>query len=356
MTVASKYSTGKEAKYAVLFDLGGTNIRVATATIESLKFQMNTVYSQKLGEDKSEQAVKDIIREAYHHVLREAGMSQAVPPTCLVMAQPGRVHEGDGTISGLANFPWTQPFPMQSVLRDMSGCERIVILDDCDAALYGEVKAESSPLPSENATALMLMIGTGIGSALFIDNHLYKGSRRLIEGGHMILYPDGLACPCGQRGCLEMYSSGTAIGRRGQSLNLPPSGPSDSDSASASDSDPPGATTTTTTATTTTTTTTAEDVVLQAQWGHAASAGILHRAARDLAAGLVSMCRLYDPRVVILGGGVGAILFEEVKREFELLSWRLHDDARDIIITLASCSEAGLSGCMAIATELMNCN
>ncbi len=53
-----------------------------------------------------------------------------------------------------------------------------------------------------------LFIGTGLGAGLFQDGHLYKGAgHNAGEVGHMIVVPDGRACPCGNRGCLERYVS-----------------------------------------------------------------------------------------------------------------------------------------------------
>ena len=326
LKAVSPSSVGKEAGYAVLFDLGGTNIRVATATSVNSKFQMNEIYSKKISDNKSEKGICDLIREAYDQVLKQDGISSVNPPACIVMAQPGYVNESDGTISGLANFPWSRPFPLKSLLSNVSGCQNIIIIDDCDAALYGEVKSESSSLPSLDMTAVMVTIGTGIGTSLYINNALHKGSRGLIEGGHMILHADGLTCPCGQRGCLEMYSSGTAIGLRGQHENV---------------SGKPGSTVS------------AEDVVLEAQQGNTVATEILDQATKDLAVGLVNIVRLYDPHVIIIGGGVGAILFKKLRNEFQKLSWMLHDDVRDLKIVLAACNESGLSGCFAIATETM---
>jgi predicted NBD/HSP70 family sugar kinase len=93
-------------------------------------------------------------------------------------------------------------------------------------------------------------------------------------------------------------------------------------------------------------------VVREAQSGNKEAIDIVRQAARDLITGIINMCRLYDPRWVILGGAVGAGLFDEVQRQWKELSWKLHDDTRDIDIMLATCDEPGLSGCMAIAAEL----
>lgn len=317
---AGGVSVGEAGQYAVLFDLGGTNIRVATTTSTSASSSvaMNSIHTIRIGDDKSEDAVVSLIRDAYQHVLSRDGRSLLQPPACVVMAQPGRVDDRDGSISGLANFPWRVPFPMTKVLRDLSGCNDIIIVDDCDAALCGEVKLGSAVLPyaSPEAVVVMVTIGTGVGTALWVNDSTYKGSRKLIEGGHMILYPGGLLCPCGQRGCVEMYCSGSAIATLAQVKGVGES---------------------------------AEDVVSQACRGNLSALQIISDVTKDLAVALVSMCRLYDPRVIVIGGGLGAALIDKTRVEFLQASWKLHDEAQDVRIVLASCEESGLSGCMAIA-------
>lgn len=63
---------------------------------------------------------------------------------------------------------------------------------------------------------IMLTIGTGLGGAIYLDNlgiwhgENYQGA----ELGHAILYPGGKRCTCGQLGCAERYISGTAIEER----------------------------------------------------------------------------------------------------------------------------------------------
>ena len=59
-------------------------------------------------------------------------------------------------------------------------------------------------------------IGTGIGAGIIIDGEIYRGANgNAGELGHVPVLPDGPLCDCGNRGCLEALSSGTAIGRRG---------------------------------------------------------------------------------------------------------------------------------------------
>ena len=60
-----------------------------------------------------------------------------------------------------------------------------------------------------------LTLGTGVGGGIILDGHLWHGSEGMAgEIGHMTIVPDGLPCPCGNRGCLEAYVSATGIVRR----------------------------------------------------------------------------------------------------------------------------------------------
>ena len=60
----------------------------------------------------------------------------------------------------------------------------------------------------------MLTIGTGLGSGLILENRLWSGAGGFAaEFGHVTVEPDGLPCPCGNRGCLEQYVSASALVR-----------------------------------------------------------------------------------------------------------------------------------------------
>lgn len=319
-------SKNDESQHVILFDLGGTNIRAASAIYLNAELKMNSIYSRAIS-NKSEDSIKGLLAEIFDHVLQKDGISREFPPRCVVLAQPGVVNEHDGSIDGLANFPWSSPFPMMSVLKSISGCDNIIMTDDCDAALYGEMMSSNRESSMAGKTVVMLTVGTGVGTSLFYNDAIYKGARRLIEGGHMIIHPDGLSCPCGQQGCLEMYCSGTSIGLQGQALNI----------LQAADEDVGK--------------TTAEDVIREAHAGNAIAIEIVKRAAKDLALGFVNVCRLYDPNVIIVGGGLGPELLHEAKKEFWNLSWKLHDDGANIDIVPVKCEESGLSGCLALAKE-----
>ncbi len=65
-------------------------------------------------------------------------------------------------------------------------------------------------------TLVCIAIGTGIGGGVVINGQLHLGIGGTAgEFGHHIVEPEGLACGCGNRGCLELYASGPAIAAMG---------------------------------------------------------------------------------------------------------------------------------------------
>jgi len=64
------------------------------------------------------------------------------------------------------------------------------------------------------SSCVVITIGTGLGSGLILDGKLWTGSGGFAaEFGHITVYPEGALCPCGNRGCLELYVSAGALVR-----------------------------------------------------------------------------------------------------------------------------------------------
>jgi predicted NBD/HSP70 family sugar kinase len=60
-----------------------------------------------------------------------------------------------------------------------------------------------------------LNLGTGLAAGLVLGGRLWRGSRGVAgEIGHIPVDPAGPLCPCGQRGCLELMASGSAVARQ----------------------------------------------------------------------------------------------------------------------------------------------
>lgn len=131
------------------------------------------------------------------------------------MAMPGPFGVEGLTSVGPTALPGWQDFPLAAELRRLTGME-VTVENDATAAAIGE---RLYGVARHLSSFIYLFVGTGLGAGLFIDGHLYKGSRHNAgEVGHMIVRSDGLECWCGKRGCLERYMSLRAAY---ESLDLP---------------------------------------------------------------------------------------------------------------------------------------
>lgn len=120
------------------------------------------------------------------------------------MSMPGPFGVEGLTSVGPTALPGWHDFPVAEELQRLTGIA-VLVENDATAAAIGErLYGVAKNLDS----FVYLFIGTGLGAGLFLNGHLYKGSRHNAgEIGHIIVRPGGLACGCGKRGCLERYVS-----------------------------------------------------------------------------------------------------------------------------------------------------
>ncbi|MDV2684263.1 ROK family protein [Alkalihalophilus lindianensis] len=88
----------------------------------------------------------------------------------------------------------------------------VEIDNDANVAALAEVKLG---VAKNFSRALLLTLGTGVGGGVIINGRILTGPNGGVgEFGHMILYPGGILCSCGRKGCKEQYISGKALQRR----------------------------------------------------------------------------------------------------------------------------------------------
>lgn len=124
---------------------------------------------------------------------------------------PGIVHFEKGTVLESPHFPEWRDFPVRGLLSEALSLP-IFIDNDANMAALGELRwGYGKGLRS----FIMLTLGTGIGGALVLNEKLWRGEEGFAgEVGHIVVEADGLACPCGGRGCLELYASAQALRRQ----------------------------------------------------------------------------------------------------------------------------------------------
>lgn len=123
---------------------------------------------------------------------------------------PGLVDPVAGIATYATNLGW-RDVPLRQLINDDLGVP--VALDhDVRAGGLAEARLGAS---MGVAHSLFVPVGTGIAAALIVDGAIYAGAAGAAgELGHLIVAPDGEPCACGQRGCVETYASASAISRR----------------------------------------------------------------------------------------------------------------------------------------------
>jgi len=125
---------------------------------------------------------------------------------------PGFVNSNTGIVEYAGgNMPGLTGCALKSILETRYKIP-VVVENDANAAAIGEGFIGSAQSVN-NFT--MISLGTGIGGAIVVNGKLTRGHSFCAgEFGHSILVPGGKDCSCGEKGCLEMYASGTAIYKR----------------------------------------------------------------------------------------------------------------------------------------------
>lgn len=191
-------------KYYIGVDLGGTNIKVSLFD-ESFR---------KLGEKRTPTEVKygseHVLIRIYNAVtdlLTELKLT-AEDICCMGMGVPGILDIKNGISRFSPNFPKWEEVP---IVAWMENHLRIPTFIDNDARvnLYGEWKFGAG---KNRQNVLMITLGTGLGGAAVVDGRvIYGATGSAGEIGHINMYRQGRECRCGSTGCLGRYVSALGI-------------------------------------------------------------------------------------------------------------------------------------------------
>ncbi len=186
--------------------------------------------------------------------------------------------------------------------------------------------------------ALLLTLGTGIGGAIVVDGKLVRGALGSAgEFGHMVIDLDGPRCQgnCPSRGCLEAFASGTALGR---------------DALDAARADPAGALGR---ALAEGRAITGALVTELAHDGDPIARAVLRRVGEHLGVGIASLVNVFNPSVVVVGGGViaaGELLLEPAR---EVVMERALSPSKEAarIVAARFGAESGMLGAATLALD-----
>jgi glucokinase len=214
---------------------------------------------------------------------------------------PGLVTR-QGVIRASPNLTDVADFDVGGLLSRRLG-RPVVVDNDATCAAVAEWRAGAA---RGHRDAVVVTLGTGIGGGLVVDDQVVRGTNGFAgEIGHMVVDPNGPACPCGRRGCWERFASGSALGAMGRAVVR-----AGGLVASTRLVDDPGDLR-------------GEHVCALAGEGDPEAIGVIDEFARWVAVGLVGLANILDPSCIVIGGGLTSsrdVLMTPVRRHFaELL-------------------------------------
>lgn len=149
----------------------------------------------------------------------------------------------------------------------------VYCLNDANAAALGECFIGRG---KGFDNVLMITLGTGVGGGIVIGGKIFGGTRGIAgELGHFTLYQNGIPCPCGKVGCYESYAATTALVRRAKEAT--------------GEAELNG-----------------RIIFERAQAGDETMLAVLDSWIDDIASGITGLVHIFNPQLVLIGGGVSA--------------------------------------------------
>jgi glucokinase len=197
--------------YSIGVDLGGTNLRAA-AIDASGKILEKIAGSTNFSEGRD--AVMSDIVAAMSALRARYGTAEL---TGIGIGVPGFIQFKEGIVRSANNLPFLENFAMRDALEHQ--LNSIVILEnDANAAALGEKWMGAG---RDTDDLVLLTLGTGIGGGIISGGRILRGYLGMAgELGHVMVVPNGLPCGCGSQGCVEKYSSATALSAMARLLQL----------------------------------------------------------------------------------------------------------------------------------------
>jgi glucokinase len=320
--LVERYEMTPISELVAALDIGGTRYRVA------LVDRRMRMVARSEGRTLPQEGTKRAIARMAQHLQRmqEEGGKSRIKAVGVAIASP--VDPQTGILYAPPNLPAWDGVSLLELFQQHLGLPTF-IGNDANLAALGEQQFGAGRGVKE---LIYLTISTGIGGGVITDGRLLLGSGGLAgELGHITVDRRGARCPCGNTGCVEALASGTAIARIARERleageqstvlrkvkNL-----------------------------------TAEVVFEAASQKDPLAKDIVETAALDLAAAIVSMIHMFNPELIVLGGGIGysqwpvlAPVVEEYVRRHAMRQFQ-----RDIRFTASALGDdAGLLGAASLA-------
>ena len=309
-------------------DIGGTKIAVGLVSSDGkIAYQLRAPMVANQGPEAAFEAVTaavDLLREQH-----------STPILGIGLCAPGPLDPRRGVVLNPPNLPCWRNFALASRAAEKYGVP-VKVDNDANAAALAEARWG---VARGYRHVFYATIGTGIGTGIVLDGQIYHGHTGSAgEGGHMSIDYHGPVCGCGKRGCIEAFAAGPAIGARARAKIAANPDRNSKMLALAHGR---------------------VDEITSKTVGEAYAASddlareILEETANLLAVWLGNVIDMLDPQVIVMGGGVAAMLtpfFETIKKE--LPAWSVNPNSSKLpLLTAHYGVDAGIAGGAALIAE-----
>jgi glucokinase len=315
---------GVAERYVIGVDIGGTKL-LAGAFDSELAVSHRT-NRPVLGLDQIE--LLEMIEDAVTQIATAVGDVAAVG-----FGLPCTFDRRTGVAVQAVHLP-VRDLPFAAVMGERLGLP-VFADNDGNCSALCEVRAGAARGARD---AVMITLGTGIGSGIVVDGRLYRGATgAAAEIGHMVIDMDGPPCHgnCPNHGCLEVMASGTALVRY---ASLAVSRRPDTALGQALEEGRE---------------LTGPLVTALAEQGDPVAADAFAAIGRNLGVGLASVVNIFDPSVIVVGGGVigaGELLLAPARQE--MLARALEPGRSSVrVVAAAHGADAGMVGAAVLARE-----
>jgi glucokinase len=317
-------------------DLGGTQLRVAVLRGAELLSRV----SVSTGEDSTPKRIIPRIYRTVQQALEEANMTlEQVMGIGIGIAGP--LDSQTGVVFASPNLVGWDHVPVYDIFKEHYD-KPVFVENDANVAALGEYMFGAG---RGCKNLIYLTISTGIGGSAITDGQILRGtSGTAAELGHMTIDWHGERCNCGNIGCLESIASGTAIARRAheaiaRGMHFPGltsegaegNAREGNTAALLSHID-------------------AKAVAQEAEAGVPIACDIIRDAAEAIGVGLVNIIHIFNPEMIILGGGVtqiGPSLIEPALQVVQQRAMKVPSEAAHISLAKLG-ADVGLIGAGAL--------
>jgi len=309
----------------IAVDLGGTHIRVGVVG-ESGSLEHHARVATRA--EQGPESVIERMAGRINETVRTAGLDPSLP---VGVASPGPLNPKTGTVLYTPNLPGWRDVPFVRLLEERIG-RTVYLANDGNCGALGEIRFGSAKGVSD---LIYFALGTGLGGGIVSGGRLIDGVRGLgSEVGHMNVALDGPRCSCGGIGCLESYVSGWAIKREAEAVATTADGDRLRELAGDGEIH-------------------AGIVARVADEGDLAARLILNRAGQALGAAMGALVNLFNPAMIVVGGGVAAIGEHLLAPAREaMLTHSFVDMRADVSIAYSSLgNDTGIYGAAALALQ-----